>query len=132
MNPSFYSTVTLINRIFSFSKPPVQPYNSMRRLQPACGFQAGAGLKKMEQLVVTRESIEAYERRTGFAGTGEFFLQKGLFVLVERETQKNKVGSPRTSTSSTTSGTEEPKISSPRRIKNVWVSEQVGRAKGVA
>ena len=86
----------------------------------------------MEQLVVTRESIEAYERRTGFVGIGEFFLQKGLFVLVERETQKNKVGSPRTSTSSTTSGAEEPKISSPLRIKNVWVSTHGTRAKGVA
>lgn len=80
--------------------------------------------KNMEQLVVTREAIEAYERRTGFVGIGEFFIRKGLFVLVERETQKNKVGSPRTSTSSTTSGAEEPKISSPRRMKNVWVSSQ--------
>jgi hypothetical protein len=37
----------------------------------------------MEHLVVTREAIEAYERRTGFAGIGEFFLRKGLFVLKE-------------------------------------------------
>ncbi len=40
----------------------------------------------MEQLVVTREAVEAYERRTGFAGIGEFFLRKGLFVLKEGET----------------------------------------------
>ena len=86
----------------------------------------------LDQLYVTREAIEAYERRTGFAGIGEFFLQKGLFILVERETQKNKVGSPRTSTSSTTSGEEEPKISSPRRIKNVWVSAHGAKATGVA
>lgn len=82
--------------------------------------------------MVTRESIEAYERRTGFAGIGEFFLQKGLFVLQDSEVQKNKVGSSRTSTSSTTSGEEEPKISSPRRIKNVWVSDHGARAKGLA
>jgi len=40
----------------------------------------------MEQLVVTREAVEAYERRTGFVGIGEFFLRKGLFVLKEGET----------------------------------------------
>jgi hypothetical protein len=39
----------------------------------------------METLVVTRESIEAYERRTGFVGIGEFFLKKGLFVLEEEK-----------------------------------------------
>ena len=39
-----------------------------------------------EQLVVTREAVEAYERRTGFVGIGEFFLRKGLFVLKEGET----------------------------------------------
>ncbi|HRU80578.1 MAG TPA: hypothetical protein P5515_08760 [Methanolinea sp.] len=44
----------------------------------------------MEQLVVTRESIEAYERRTGFVGIGEFFLRKGLFVLKEGETCKKQ------------------------------------------
>ena len=27
----------------------------------------------MEQLVVTREAVEAYERRTGFMGMGEVF-----------------------------------------------------------
>jgi hypothetical protein len=80
-------------------------------------------MKTMKQLVVTREAIEAYERRTGFVGIGEFFLQKGLFVFRDREGQKNNVGSSRTSTSSTTSGAEEPKLSSPLRIKNVWVSE---------
>lgn len=78
--------------------------------------------KNMEQLVVTREAIEAYECRTGFVGIGEYFLKKGLFVLADGELQKNKVGSPRTSTSSTTSGAEEPRLSSPLRIKNVWVS----------
>ena len=77
----------------------------------------------MDQLVVTREAIEAYERRTGFVGIGEFFLQKGLFVFRDSEGQKNNVGSSRTSTSSTTSGAEEPRLSSPRRIKNVWVSD---------
>jgi hypothetical protein len=76
----------------------------------------------MEQLVVTREAIEAYERRTGFVGIGEFFLQKRLFVLADGEMQKNRVGSPKTSTSSTTSGAEEPRLSSPLRAKNVWVS----------
>lgn len=44
----------------------------------------------MEQLVVTREAVEAYELRTGFAGIGEFFLRKGLFVLKEGETCKKK------------------------------------------
>ena len=78
----------------------------------------------MEKLVVTREAIEAYERRTGFVGIGEFFLRKGLFVLADNsEKQKTKVGSPRTSTSSTTSGAEEPKLSSPYLIKNVWVTD---------
>jgi hypothetical protein len=80
-------------------------------------------METMEQLVVTREAIEAYERRTGFVGIGEFFLWKGLFVLRDSETKKNNVGSSRTSTSSTTSGAEEPRLSSPRRIKNVWVSD---------
>ncbi len=82
--------------------------------------------------MVTRESIEAYERRTGFVGIGELFLQKGLFVLADGEMQKNKVGSPRTSTSSTTSGEEEPKLSSPRRVKNVWVSARQPGLAGVA
>ena len=49
-----------------------------------------AGTKNMEQLVVTREAVEAYERRTGFAGIGEFFFRKGLFVLKEGETCKEK------------------------------------------
>ncbi len=40
----------------------------------------------MEQLVVTREAIQAYERRTGFVGIGEFFLKKGLFILKDGET----------------------------------------------
>ena len=44
----------------------------------------------MEQLVVTREAVEAYERRTGFVGIGEFFLRKGLFVLKEGEVCKEK------------------------------------------
>ena len=44
----------------------------------------------MEQLVVTREAVEAYERRTGFVGIGEFFLRKGLFVLKEGETCKKQ------------------------------------------
>jgi hypothetical protein len=46
--------------------------------------------KNMEQLVVTREAVEAYERRTGFAGIGEFFLRKGLFVLKEGEICREK------------------------------------------
>jgi hypothetical protein len=37
----------------------------------------------MEQLHVTREAIEAYERRTGFRGLGEFMIEKGLFVVAE-------------------------------------------------
>ena len=48
-----------------------------------------AGMRErntMEQLVVTREAVEAYERRTGFVGIGEFFLRKGLFVLKEGKT----------------------------------------------
>jgi hypothetical protein len=49
-----------------------------------------AGTKNMEQLVVTREAVDAYERRTGFVGIGEFFLRKGLFVLKEGETCKEK------------------------------------------
>ena len=43
-----------------------------------------------EQLVVTREAVEAYERRTGFVGIGEFFLRKGLFVLKEGKTCKKE------------------------------------------
>ena len=49
-----------------------------------------AGTKNMEQLVVTREAVDAYERRTGFVGIGEFFLRKGLFVLKEGETCREK------------------------------------------
>jgi hypothetical protein len=49
-----------------------------------------AGMKIMEQLVVTREAVEAYERRTGFIGIGEFFLKKGLFTLKEGKTCKEK------------------------------------------
>ena len=44
----------------------------------------------MEQIVVTLEAVEAYERRTGFVGIGEFFLRKGLFVLKEVETCKKE------------------------------------------
>ena len=39
----------------------------------------------MEQLYVTREAIEAYERRTGFDGLGQFMIDKGLFVLAEEK-----------------------------------------------
>lgn len=44
----------------------------------------------METLVVSREAVNAYERRTGFVGIGEFFIQKGLFVLKEDEQCKKK------------------------------------------
>ncbi len=44
----------------------------------------------MEQIVVTLEAVEAYERRTGFVGIGEFFLRKGLFVLKEGEICRKK------------------------------------------
>jgi hypothetical protein len=37
----------------------------------------------LDQLYVTREAIEAYERRTGFQGIGQFMIDKGLFVLTE-------------------------------------------------
>ena len=43
-----------------------------------------------EQLLVTRDAIEAYERRTGFVGIGEFFQKKGLFVLKDGEACKEK------------------------------------------
>lgn len=39
----------------------------------------------MDQLYVTREAIEAYERRTGFDGLGQFMIEKGLFVLAEEK-----------------------------------------------
>jgi len=39
----------------------------------------------MDQLCVTREAIEAYERRTGFDGLGQFMIDKGLFVLTEEK-----------------------------------------------
>ena len=42
----------------------------------------------MEQLYVTREAIEAYERRTGFQGLGQFMIEKGLFVMAEENTCK--------------------------------------------
>ena len=35
----------------------------------------------MERLYVTREAIEAYERRTGFKGIGKYFEERGLFVF---------------------------------------------------
>lgn len=44
----------------------------------------------METLVVSREAIDAYERRTGFVGIGEFFIKKGLFVLKEDEQCEKK------------------------------------------
>jgi hypothetical protein len=47
-------------------------------------FRARTG-ETMEQLHVTREAIEAYERRTGFKGIGEHFQKKGLFVFLEEE-----------------------------------------------
>jgi len=46
----------------------------------------------MEQLVVTREAVEAYKRRTGFVGIGEFFLRKGLFVLKRVRYKRNNRG----------------------------------------
>jgi len=39
----------------------------------------------MEQLYVSREAIEAYERRTGFDGLGQFMIDKGLFVISEEK-----------------------------------------------
>ena len=42
----------------------------------------------MDQLYVTREAIEAYERRTGFQGIGQFMIDKGLFVMTEENTCK--------------------------------------------
>ena len=42
----------------------------------------------MEQLYVTREAIDAYERRTGFQGIGQFMIDKGLFVMAEENTCK--------------------------------------------
>ena len=74
--------------------------------------------------MVTREATGACKRRTGFVGIGGFFLRKGLFVPADnRKKQKTDVGSPKTSTSSTTSGAEEPKLSCPYGIKNVWVTD---------
>ncbi|MCX6701042.1 MAG: hypothetical protein NTV68_14180 [Methanomicrobiales archaeon] len=75
----------------------------------------------MEQHAVSRESTGACERRTGFTGDGEFFFRNGLYKFVNGEVQKNKAGSPGTSTSSTTSGAKEPQVSSPRMVKNIWV-----------
>lgn len=49
-----------------------------------------AGTEIMETLVVSREAIDAYERRTGFVGIGEFFIKKGLFVLKEDEQCEKK------------------------------------------
>ena len=42
----------------------------------------------LDQLYVTREAIEAYERRTGFQGIGQFMIDKGLFVMTEEKTCK--------------------------------------------
>jgi hypothetical protein len=39
----------------------------------------------LDQLYVTREAIEAYERRTGFLGIGQFMIDKGLFVMTEEK-----------------------------------------------
>ena len=44
----------------------------------------------MEQLIVTRDAIDAYERRTGFVGIGQFFIEKGLFVLDKDEACRTK------------------------------------------
>ena len=49
-----------------------------------------AGIKIMETLVVSREALDAYERRTGFVGIGEFFIKKGLFILKEDEQCEKK------------------------------------------
>jgi len=80
----------------------------------------------MEPLVVTRESIEAYERRTGFSGIGEFFLKKGLFVLQEESQCENGAGSPRITSSSTTTFLKEPKVVSFGNRKNILVSARSG------
>ncbi|MEI6841067.1 MAG: hypothetical protein WCK53_07365 [Methanomicrobiales archaeon] len=58
----------------------------------------------MEQHAVSRESTGACERRIGFTGNTWFFFWKGPCKFVDGEVQKNNVGSPGTSTSSTTSG----------------------------
>ena len=39
----------------------------------------------MDTLRVTRDAIDAYERRTGFKGIGQFFVDEGLFELVEEQ-----------------------------------------------
>ncbi len=42
----------------------------------------------------TREASGESDRRTGFVGIGEFFLQKGLFVLKKGETCKKQSWAP--------------------------------------
>lgn len=82
----------------------------------------------MDALVVSRESIEAYERRTGFRGIGEFFIRKGLFVLQEETRCENGAGSPRTTSSSTTTFRKEPNVVSGGYPKNVLVPAGDGKS----
>ena len=56
----------------------------------------------MDQLYVTREAIEAYERRTGFQGLGQFMIDKGLFVMTEENTCKTAWTPARLKSKSTT------------------------------
>lgn len=39
----------------------------------------------MDYLEVTREAMDAYERRTGFSGIGRILVQRGLAKIRERE-----------------------------------------------
>jgi predicted sugar kinase len=44
----------------------------------------------MKQLEISREALDAYEKRTGFSGIGHFLIERGYFVLKERGACREK------------------------------------------
>ena len=40
----------------------------------------------MKQLEISREALDAYEKRTGFSGIGHFLTERGYILLKERRT----------------------------------------------
>jgi len=35
--------------------------------------------------IYTRQTVEAYEKATGFAGIGDFFQERGLLIIKEEQ-----------------------------------------------
>lgn len=64
-------------------KPPPRKYALLG--QNPEGWRTAMNIQKKEstRFVVTRDTIQAYEKMTGFTGIGRFMEKRGLMVIVE-------------------------------------------------